>query len=67
MLSDEAIEEFRKLYKKHYKTEISIEEARRRGGNLINLFKVIYRPIPKESNKDSDKKSSRHIQQERVD
>ena len=47
MLSDEAIEEFRKLYKKHYKTEISFEEARRRGQNLVNLFEVIYRPIPK--------------------
>lgn len=47
MLSDEAIEEFRKLYKKHYKTDISFEEARRRGQNLVNLFEVVYRPIPK--------------------
>lgn len=47
MLSDEAIEEFRKLYKKHYKTEICVEEARRRGQNLVNLFEVVYRPVPK--------------------
>lgn len=57
MLSDEAIKEFRKLYKKHYKTEISVEEARRRGTNLVELFKVIYRPSPKNVNQAASEKA----------
>lgn len=47
MLSDEAVEEYRQIYKKEYKVELSKEEAREQAERLIGLFKVIYAPIPK--------------------
>jgi hypothetical protein len=48
MLSDKAIEKYRRIYKKEYGKEISTEEAREQGENLVRLFKVIYKPIPKD-------------------
>lgn len=48
MLSDEAIEEYQKIYKKQFGKDISKEEARLQGENLIRLFKVVYKPIPLE-------------------
>jgi len=45
-LSKEAIEEYKQIYKKHFGEEISDEEARMQGENLIALFRVICRPIP---------------------
>jgi hypothetical protein len=45
MLSKQAIEEYQKIYKKVFKEEISFEEAKVQGTKLVNLFKIIYRPI----------------------
>ena len=45
-LSKEAIEEYKQIYKKNFGKEISDEEAREQGENLIALFRVICRPIP---------------------
>jgi hypothetical protein len=45
-LSKEAIEEYKRIYKRNFCEEISDEEAREQGENLINLFRIIYRPIP---------------------
>lgn len=56
MLSDKAIEEYRRIYKKRYGKEISVKEAVEQGQNLINLFKVIYKPIPKAVKEKSSKK-----------
>lgn len=47
-ISDEKIEEYRKIYKEEFGKEISKEEARRQGTNLVNLMKLIYKPITKE-------------------
>ena len=44
MLPKEAIEEFKKLYKKHFGEEISDEEASRRANNLVDLYKAVYTP-----------------------
>jgi hypothetical protein len=58
MISDEAVKEYQKIYKKQFGKEISKDEARLQGGKLIQLFKVIYRPIPKEKEtKDYNGKS----------
>lgn len=46
MLSKQAIDEFKAIYKKEFGEEISDEEAREKGQKLISLFKTIYRPIP---------------------
>ena len=41
-LPKEAIEEFKKLYAKHYCVELSDEEARKRASNLVDLFTAVY-------------------------
>lgn len=48
MLSKLAIEEYQKIFKEEFGEEISDEEAREQGERLIQLFKVIYKPIPEE-------------------
>jgi hypothetical protein len=45
-LSKEAIEEYKQIYKKNFGKDISDEEAREQGENLIELFRAIYRPMP---------------------
>ena len=47
MLQDEAIEEFREIYKKEYGKELSKEEARDRAERLFGLIKAVYIPIKK--------------------
>lgn len=43
MLPDKAIEEFKEIYKKEFKEELSEKEAREKADNLIGLFRVVYR------------------------
>jgi hypothetical protein len=45
-LSQKAIDEFKEIYKKEIGEDISDDEARELGQNLIDLFKIILRPIP---------------------
>jgi len=45
-LSVEAIAEFRNLYKKNFKEEISLSEAREKAGNFLEFFKTIFKPLP---------------------
>jgi len=54
-LSKQAIREFKSIYKKEFKEDISDNEAYELAANLLSLFKIIYRPIPK---KDSDEHKS---------
>ncbi|KKP33239.1 MAG: hypothetical protein UR22_C0001G0052 [Parcubacteria group bacterium GW2011_GWC2_32_10] len=42
MLPKEAIEEFKKLYFKNYKIQLSDEEAVRRANNLVDLYSKVY-------------------------
>lgn len=44
-LSKEAIKEFKEIYYEEFGERVSDEEAQEMGGNLISLFKIIYRPI----------------------
>jgi len=48
MLSDSALQNFKKIYKEEYGQEISDAEALKLGMNLLNLYDHIYRPIKKE-------------------
>jgi len=41
---EEAIEEFKKIYKQKFKKDLSDIEASRRANNLLNLYKTIYGP-----------------------
>lgn len=47
MLSKEAIEEYREIYKKVYGEDISYAEAEEQGNRFLNFFKIICKPIPK--------------------
>jgi len=47
MLSQKAVEEYRKIMKRERGVEYTKEEARKAAESLLNLFKIIYRPIPK--------------------
>jgi hypothetical protein len=42
VLSKEAIEEFKELYKKRFKEELTDEEAYRKAIKLLDLFEVVY-------------------------
>jgi len=48
-LSKKAIKEFKEIYWKELGKKISDEEAQEKGQRLLSLFKIIYRPIPKDN------------------
>lgn len=48
MISNEALEEFKKIWREEKGTEISDEDAMDEAVNLLTLFNAIYRPIKKE-------------------
>lgn len=51
MLPKEAIIEYQQIYEAQFGTEISFDEAMRQGTQLINLMRIIYKPIPAENEK----------------
>ena len=62
MISDAALQEFKKLYVEEFGEEISDERATELGVNLLTLFHHIYRPVKKDwlavvSNKEKPKKT----------
>ena len=54
MISEQAIKDFKAIWKKQFGEEISDEKATEEALNLLNLFNVIYRPIPKSWLNDDD-------------
>jgi len=54
MIPNEAINEFKEIFKRHYNIELSDQEANEKAVKVLGLFKVIYKPIPKQNidNKD---------------
>ncbi len=46
MLPKEAIEEYKKLYKKHFDVVLNDTEASFRANNLVNLYKAVYEQSP---------------------
>lgn len=51
MLSQKAIDEFKTIYKEEFGEDLSDQEALDLSTRTINLFKVIYRPIPEAKKK----------------
>lgn len=49
--SAEEAREFKALYRKVYGVELSDAEATEKATKLLNLFEVIWRPLPKDSDK----------------
>ena len=48
LLSKEAIKEFKQIYRQEFGGKISDQKALELALNLLNLFRVIYKPITKE-------------------
>jgi hypothetical protein len=48
MISNEALEEFKRIYKEELNEDISDEKAMGLATNLLTLMNVIYRPVKKE-------------------
>lgn len=48
MLSKEALEEFKAIWRKQFGEDISDEKATEEGINLLTMMNVVYRPIKKE-------------------
>ena len=46
MLTTQEVTKYQQIYKKVFGEEISEEEARKQGTNLIELYKTVYRPLP---------------------
>jgi len=45
MLPKEAIEEYKKIYKKEFGVELSNEDASFRANNLVNLYRAVYSKV----------------------
>jgi hypothetical protein len=54
-LSKQAIDEFKAIYKEEFGENIDDKKAYELAVDLLNLFKIIYRPIPKH---DTDEKKN---------
>ena len=56
MISKEALEEFKRIWKKQFNEDISDEKALKSGTKLLILMNAIYCPIKKEWLKGSENK-----------
>jgi len=45
-LSRKAIDDFKKIYLEEFKVNLTDEEANKKGLELLNFIKLIYKPIP---------------------
>ena len=63
MLSDEQIKQFQILYKRHFNEDVTKEEALKKGIRLINLVRIISRPINNTENSRCDNCDKSIIQQ----
>lgn len=54
MLTSEAIEEFKQLWKQEYGREIDDEKAGEIANKLLVMMKAIYKPIPSKSKTELD-------------
>ncbi|MBI4090731.1 MAG: hypothetical protein HY422_01790 [Candidatus Komeilibacteria bacterium] len=46
MISNERLEEFRRIYKEAYEEEITIEEAREMARRFLVLHRLLRKPLP---------------------
>ena len=53
MLPQEAITEFKELYRKRYGVDLSDEEASFRANNLVGLYKAVYGQPPTGRHQDA--------------
>ena len=58
MISKEALEEFKQIWREKKGTEISDEEAMDKAVNLLTLYNIIYHPIKKEWMEDYERRKA---------
>ena len=46
-LSQQAIDQFKRIYFLKFQKQLSDEEANKKGVELLKFFKLVYKPIPK--------------------
>lgn len=51
MISEEHLQKFKNLYKKHFNEELSDQDALEQATKLTNLVKLIYKPMTEEEYK----------------
>ena len=51
-LSKKAIKEYKEIYKKKTGEDLSDQEVYEQASNLLRAFKAVYRPIPKDKEKE---------------
>lgn len=62
MLSEDALQEFKALYKEEFGEELSDDKATELAINLLTMFDHVYRPIKKEWLEEFEKKHDNGIQ-----
>ena len=67
MLSEEAMQEFKKIYLEEYGEEISDERATELGINLLTIFDKVYRPVKKEWVKELHEELKKIINQNKLE
>lgn len=60
MISDQALQEFKKIWQEETGQDISDKEALDAAVALLGVFDAIYRPIPKEWSDEYDKHNQNH-------
>lgn len=58
MISKKSLDEFKAIYKSQFGEDISDQEALTQATKLLNLMKVIYRPLPKKDFSEGINKST---------
>lgn len=54
MLTRELLDRFKKLYEEEFGVIITDEEATKMATDLVNLMKILVKPLPNPENKKSD-------------
>ncbi|MDE1970033.1 MAG: hypothetical protein KGI50_00425 [Patescibacteria group bacterium] len=58
MISEEAFEEYKKIYKEEFGADITDEEAMEQATSLLTMMNAIYRPVKKEWLDDLEKRDN---------
>jgi hypothetical protein len=53
MVSKEQLDKFKSLYQRKYNTSLTDEEATKMTTDLLNLMRVLIKPLPKQNNNET--------------
>lgn len=56
MISEEALKEFKVIYKKEFGVDLSDKDTLEKATKLLGLFKAVYKPISKDDYKELQKR-----------